>query len=414
MIGVARVTSKKHPKRTHRPRHGEGSFHYRTADQRWVGTIEAGHTATGTRRRIVVTDRDEDTAWDKYMAKRKQLLTEGRSAALQKSTTVQAWLTAWLAQQATILRPNTYAGHSSYVRRWIIPTIGRRPLDELNAGDVRAVARAVITAGLSSTTAGTIQGVLQKALRDAVVEGYMVPTAALEVKKPAKRESDRDALTVPDAAAVIVAASERPEGVRWLVALLQGMRQGECLGLTWDAVDFDDGTLDVSWQLQPLPYADRDRDRFRVPDGYEARRLEGAFHLVRPKSKRSQRVIPMLEGTARLLAAWQAVAPRSPHGLVWPRPDGKPQTDKMDRAAWYALTDRAGVRHPTGRRYLLHECRNTTATLLKAAGVDDTTITEILGHSSILTSRGYMTIDRDQLRDALTRASALVLPPARP
>jgi len=400
---------KKQPKKSHRPRHGEGSFYWRERDQRWVATIEAGYTAKGTRRRITVTDRDEDTAWDKYMVKRKQLLTEGRAAALQKSITVQAWLTTWLDHQATVLRPNTYSGHASYVRRWIIPTIGRRPLDELTSADVRSVARAVITAGRSSTTAATVQSVLQKALRDAVIEGYMVPQAALEVPKPAKRESDRDALTLADAALVLDAASRRPDGARWVAALLQGMRQGECLGLTWDAVDFKRKRIDVSWQLQPLPYLDRDRDTFRVPDGYEARRLEGAFHLVRPKSKSGQRVIPMLPWMVEPLEAWRQVAPPSPHGLVWPRPDGKPQTDKADRAAWYALTDEAKVRHPSGRRYVLHEARGTTATLLLAAEVDEKIITAIMGHSTILMSRAYMSVDEEMLRGALEKVGRLAL-----
>lgn len=406
------MTPKRQPKKRHTLPHGEGTFYYREADSRWVGSIEAGWTANGTRRRITATDRDEDTAWDKLMSKRKTLITEGRAAALQKSSTVAAWLTTWLEHQVTALRPNTYHGHASYVRRWIIPTIGRRPLDELTAADIRTVTRTVITAGRSPTTAGTIQGVLQKALRDAIAEGYSVPEAPLLVKKPADAESDRDALTIPDATAVLAVASQRPDGARWVAALLQGMRQGECLGLTWDAVDFKRGRLDISWQLQALPYLDRDRDRFRIPDGYEVRRLEGAWHLVRPKSKKSQRIIPMLDWMAGPLEAWRQVAPPSPHGLVWPRPDGKPQLDKIDRAAWYALTDEAGVRHATGRRYLLHECRNTTATLLQAAGVSDTMITTILGHSSIVTSRGYMTIDLDQVRDALTRGAALLLPPA--
>src|SRR5690606_37801270 len=100
----------------------------------------------------------------------------------------------------------------------------------------------------------------------------------------------------PAARALLEAAASAGTAARWSAALLQGMRQGECLGLTWDAVDLDAGTVDVSWQLQPLPYLDR-RDKavgFRVPDGYEARHLHDAVHLVRPKSTRGRRVIPLV------------------------------------------------------------------------------------------------------------------------
>lgn len=61
------------------------------------------------------------------------------------------------------------------------------------------------------------------------------------------------------------------------------MRQAECLGLTWDAVDLDNGTLDVSWQLQALPWQDRTRGAFRVPAGFFARHLTGSYHLSAPR-----------------------------------------------------------------------------------------------------------------------------------
>ena len=44
---------------------------------------------------------------------------------------------------------------------------------------------------------------------------------------------------------------------------------------------------------------------------------------------------------------------------------------------------------------MLHEARNTTATLLVEAGVDPKIIKAILGHSSIVTSRGYLHVNQD-------------------
>src|SRR5690606_6470517 len=153
------------------------------------------------------------------------------------------------------------------------------------------------------------------------------------------------------------------------------MRQGECLGLTWQAVDLDRGHLDISWQLQALPYLDRQAGTFRIPDGYEAVHLHGAHHLVRPKSKAGFRVIPLSEFMWTALRQWQHEAPANDWGCVWPalRPDRRnvvrplPQLSRGDRDAWYALQDEAGVRHPSGRHYVLHEARHTTATLLLEA-----------------------------------------------
>jgi integrase len=46
------------------------------------------------------------------------------------------------------------------------------------------------------------------------------------------------------------AAAGRRNAVRLEVALILGLRQGEALGLQWDDVDFDGGTLRVRRALQ--------------------------------------------------------------------------------------------------------------------------------------------------------------------
>jgi integrase len=82
------------------------------------------------------------------------------------------------------------------------------------------------------------------------------------------------------------------------------------------------------------------------------------------------------------LSAWREVAPDSRHDLVCPNRHGGP-----DLAEGKGLQAAAGVGHPSGRYYVLHEARNTTATLLLELGVDPRVVQAILGHSSITTSR---------------------------
>jgi integrase len=109
-------------------------------------------------------------------------------------------------------------------------------------------------------------------------------------------KSDREDIPLMDALAILAVASELPHGTRWATALLHGMRQGECLGLTWDAIDFENDVMSLEWQLQPLPYIDRKNKAlgFRVPDDFEASHLVDAYHLVRPKSKAGVRTFPLI------------------------------------------------------------------------------------------------------------------------
>src|SRR5664279_1882455 len=57
-------------------------------------------------------------------------------------------------------------------------------------------------------------------------------------------------VTVEEMKAVLVRANERRMAARWVVRLAYGIRQGECLGLSWDDVDFDAGVLRIRQQLQ--------------------------------------------------------------------------------------------------------------------------------------------------------------------
>ncbi|MCV2395900.1 site-specific integrase [Actinotalea sp. M2MS4P-6] len=389
-----------------RRQYGTGSVHRRASDGRWIGTIEAGWTRTGGRRRITVSAKTEAECRQRLRDRQRDIAKDGMpTEGAGARTTVKAWSVTWLAELEHHARPRYYATEASVVRRWLIPTIGHKELARLTPADVRAVTTAIRKAGKSSTTAAYAQGTLTRMLRAAIVEGHQVPERLLHVQAPGKAASDRDAIPLDQAVALLAAAANEPDGSRWVAAILQGMRQGECLGLTWECVDLDAGTLDVSWQAQPLPYRipyDR-TSGFRIPDGYEARHLTGAWHLTRPKTSAGKRIIPLVTWMSAALATWREVAPASPYGLVWPDANGLPRRDVDDRAAWYALQEKVGAAHPSGRPWLLHEARHATATLLLESDVSERTVIEIMGHSRIATTRGYQHVSPTMRRRALDR-----------
>lgn len=389
---------------TKRRAYGQGSIYRRASDGRWLGTIEHGYTRTGTRRRVTVSGKTEADVKAKLKAKAREMARGEETAG---RTTVKAWSTVWLEMAERTTRPATHTTDRAAVR-WVVATIGHRRLDQLTPADVRAVRTALTTTGKSTSTALRYHGTLMRMLKAARDEGHDVPARALGVRPPAKAATDRQAIALPDVLAMLSVAADLPHGSRWVAAFLQGMRQGECLGLTWDQVDLDAETLTVSWQLQPLPYADKaDRSAgFRVPDGYEARQLDRRMHLVRPKSRAGWRVIPLAIPTvAEALRTWAAVGPVSPHGLVWPALSGAPASAEDDREEWGALQDTVGVRHPSGRRYYGHEARNSSATMLMDLGVPESVRIAIMGHSSIASTRGYEHTDVTMAREALARVA---------
>lgn len=371
---------------------------------RWVATFEAGSTRTGGRRRKTVTGKTEAEVKDKLDARQRAL---NRGEDISNRTTVKTWVATWLEMTERTVRPNTHTSDRS-ATAWIVETIGHRRIEQLTPADVRSVSTAITKAGLSTSTAHRYHGTLARILKAANEEGLPVPPRVLTVAGPTAAVNDRQALPTDAALGVLKAATDLPHASRWVAAFLQGIRQGEALGLLWENVR-DDHYI-VSWQLQPLPYkTPRDRTSgFRVPDGYEATQLVGQLHLVRPKSKAGWRVIPLLPVMANALAAWQAVSPESPHGLVWPAANGNPAGEVDDREEFYALQEAARVGHPAGRYYKLHEARNTTATLLLEMGVPESVRIAIMGHSTIASTKAYEYVDTAEMRRALEKVAGVL------
>jgi integrase len=365
-------------------------------DGRLVLCIEAGWNRQGVRRQIrrVTPTGTMRREADKMLLR---LLREANPETAASPTTVKSYADTWLPRVAEHLRPSSLMVTRAAVR-WIVPAIGTRRLDKLTPGDIRAVSKAILAAGLSPATAGRYRGVLAKMLKDARLDGHNVPAVVSDVEGVPLGESTRGAIPTDHAILILAASSERPDRSRWAAALLQGMRPAEVLGLTWDRVDLEQGVLDVSWQLQALPYRiarDR-RSGFKVPIGFVARQVEGRWHLVRPKTSAGERFLPMSPWLVETLREWQQIAPVSPYGLVWSN-EGHPVDPKDDRAMWRDICLAAEV-----PAYDLYSCRHTTATLLREWGALDEVMIAIAGHSSINSTRTYIEVRQEPLRAALT------------
>lgn len=398
--------------KTARRQPGDGSLYKRAKDGMWVGTVDLGFTPDGRRRRKYVVHSTQAGALEKLREVRRQVGLYGDVPT--RSVTLDDWLVRWLRDiAAKRVRPRTLDTYRHKVGL-IRAAIGRYRLDKLTPAHVRQLHTYVIeTKGLTSTTALQAHRILAKALKDAEREGLVGRNVAQLVDAPRKAVNSRGSLTTAQAKAALAAAATDPLASRWALALLYGERQGEALGLTWECVDLERGVIDLAWQLQRLTWrhscgdpatcgrkrgAECPKRSLGAPPGFEVRQLHGALCLTRPKSIGSTRVVPLL-GVMRAALEQHLVATSgqpNPHGLVWHRPDGRPCEPKDDLAAWYSALDRASVPHVE-----LHAARHTTATLLMEAGVDTKVIASILGHSDVVTTRGYQHVDTQLARAAL-------------
>lgn len=403
-----------------RAEYGTGGVYQRTSDGRWMAAFESGFTASGARKRVTVSAKGCPGGCPKRCPHRAAIKRKIRDKRLEleaaghrnvkRTVTVAKWAETWLPLIQTKVRPSAYDADKAAVR-YIVESIGAVRLNDLTPADVRAVAAKIRSRGMSTSTALRYHGALIRMLKAASADGYAIPPNVLLAEKPAKAVHDRAAIPTRQAIQLITHAAEKPDGSRWVLAFLQGLRQAESLGLTWEQVDLTAQTLTVSWQVKSLRYVDRadPNQGFLMPDGYEARHLIGATHLVRPKSKAGWRVQPLIPWAVNALTVWRDVAPENPHGLVWPGRERRgrtwPRNPAADRDSFDAMQDAVGVRHPAGRHFTVHEIRHGTATLLMELGVPESVRVAIMGHSSITTTHGYEHVDLAQSRLALEQAA---------
>jgi integrase len=167
------------------------------------------------------------------------------------------------------------------------------------------------------------------------------------------------------------------------------MRMGEVLGLRWDDVDLEQGTVTVRASLQ---------------------RIDHQLVLGAPKTSRSRRTIPMPAVARAALLAHRArqhqakVQPGPPwQHLVFTNAQGGPLDGSKVVRALQRRLEVAGL-----PRIRFHDLRHSCASLLFAQGVPARTIQEILGHSRIGTTLDvYTHLDRaDQGVPSLLREAA--------
>lgn len=403
-------------RKTYRTNYGEGSFYYIKSKGIWRGSIEAGYTPDGKRRRITVESKDKAKAWSKFQAKAKQYAEAGE-AAIHQAPRLSAWINEWLRRREDQVAPKTMAGDRSLLK-YASTAIGHRRLDQLTPQDMRNMVDTIKEAGNNGTYQAKGVTKLKHVLKDALADGYHINQLVMDYTPPKKATSPRTAIPTDDAIRILQAAAHLPDASRWLAALLQGMRQEECLGLTWACVDFEHGLIRVEYQLQELR---KDGTGGYKKGSYtDAIQILGAYHLVKPKTKAGIRTIPMIPIMYAALADLRARQGETVGDLVWPSVNDpmRPRASVEDRDAWYALLDSVGVckllPDQSTTHYVLHEARHTVATMLMRLEVDPAIRLAIIGHASEASAAAYKHVDMDMARKALNGlAEAFQLAPAQ-
>ncbi len=365
---------------------GEGSI-IRRSDGRWCAAL----SLEGGRRKFIYgrTRHEVATRMAAALADREQglLVPGGRQ-------TLGQFLVRWLQDSVKpTVRPKTYTSYSQLLRIHILPALGAVPLAKLDPPRVQRFLNDKLAEGrLSARTIQYLHAVLRAALGQALKWRLVSVNVATLVDPPRAVRPEVRAVGPAEARSLLEATcGDRLEAL-YILALASGLRQGEALGLHWQDVDLEAGTLRIRVALQ---------------------RLDGRLQTVEPKTARSRRSIALppqvieslrahksRQAQERLLAGsrWQDT------GLVFTTAVGKPLEGSSVTHRFQKLLQRAGLPH-----FRFHDLRHACASLLLAQGVHPRVVMETLGHSQIsLTMNTYSHVIPALQRDAAERMEAIL------
>ena len=160
-----------------------------------------------------------------------------------------------------------------------------------------------------------------------------------------------------------------PMGNAYALCLFAGLREGECLGLSWNQVDFEKQTLLISQQLQ------------------RGKTKGGQYYIASStKSGRSRTIKPLpiafeyLRSEKRRQLANQLAAKtewNNEHNLVFTTDKGKHCAVSTFYKGFKRLLKEMG--RPDARP---HDLRHTAATVAIASGADIKSVQSLLGHAT--------------------------------
>ena len=368
---------------------GEGSFRKRTSNS-WEGRI--------------VLDEKRFNVYGKTKGEVRQKVAElqndfsNGTLVDENNITVGEWMDTWAECYTSGVKSSTLDRYMQDIRVHIKPDLGQIQIQDLKLLTVqRFLKRCKDVKGLSEKSLKNIYLVLNKAMTRAQKDGLIKknPCADAEIPMYETPKKEMRALKDDEVPQFLSMISGHPLENLFYTALFTGMRESELLGLTWDCVDLEKGTIHLYRQLNQL----------------RGRKGEYVFTTLKNKQDRSFTIPPSVVRAIKREKVKQSEA-KLRYGTLYHNDMNLVFTNDLGRHlctftvynSFKRIVKAMGI--PEVR---LHDLRHSYATLAIQNGIDYKTISNNLGHATVaFTMDVYATVTMTMQKDSASKMESFI------
>ena len=318
--------------------------------------------------------------------------------------TVDTWFDYWIKNIVGDLAPNTLRNYRERYKFNIQPIIGGMLLSDVKPMHCKMVLNQMDNDYAGSTIRQTyicMGTMLKSALMNDLIVRH--PMNGVRYTKPVRAVNDIKYLTLEEQEKFMEVAKRSHNYYQYALLLETGLRTGELVGLTWDAIDWKKRTLTVNktleyrhkqgyWRAGPPKTQQSYRTIPLTNKAYEI--LEKVYANVRYR-KEADTLSQTLEYMDRRTGEKSTLVMSDLVFINWRT--GEPAKNSSYDTHLYKLCDEAKI-----KRFCMHALRHTYATRAIESGMQPKVLQKLLGHASIKTTMDrYVHVTEDSLLKAI-------------